>query len=91
MEKLPVNRLIKPTFSDRVFDSINLIIMIILLFVFVWPLWFVLIASFSDPNEVWMGNVLLWPKGFNLMAYEELFTYGRGMGTPFSIPSSAPS
>ena len=77
MEKLPVNRLIKPTFSDRVFDSINLIIMIILLFVFVWPLWFVLIASFSDPNEVWMGNVLLWPKGFNLMAYEELFTYGR--------------
>ena len=30
MEKLPVNRLIKPTFSDRVFDSINLIIMIIL-------------------------------------------------------------
>ena len=77
MEKLPVNRLIKPTFSDRVFDIINLVIMVILLFVFVWPLWFVLIASFSDPNEVWMGNVLLWPKGFNLMAYEELFTYGR--------------
>ena len=25
-------------------------------FLFVWPLWFVVIASFSDPNEVWNAN-----------------------------------
>ena len=47
MEKLPVNRLIKPTFSDRVFDIVNMFIMVILLFAFAWPLWFVVIASFS--------------------------------------------
>ena len=72
MDKLAANRHIKPTLSDRVFDIINVIVMLILLVVFVWPLWFVVIASFSNPNEVWMGNVILWPKGFTLLSYEEL-------------------
>ena len=51
--------------------------MIILLFIFVWPLWFVVIASFSDPNQVWMGKVVLWPKGITLVSYEELLHYKR--------------
>lgn len=61
--------------SDKIFDVINIIIMCILLVIFVWPLWFIVISSFSDPNEVWLGNVLLLPKGFTLAAYEELLKY----------------
>ena len=63
--------------SDRIFDIVNLFVMLVLLVVFVWPLWFVVIASFSDPNEVWMGNVVLWPKGFTLISYETLLEYKR--------------
>lgn len=63
------------SYSDKIFDFVNLAVMVILLFIFVWPLWFVVIASFSDPNEVWNGNVLLIPKGFTLMAYQELMEY----------------
>ena len=77
MDKLAANRHIKPTLSDRVFDIINVIVMLILLVIFVWPLWFVVIASVSNPNEVWMGNVILWPKGFTLLSYEELINYSR--------------
>ena len=79
MDKLAANRHIKPTLSDRVFDIINVIVMLILLVIFVWPLWFVVIASVSNPNEVWMGNVILWPKGFTLLSYEELINYSRHM------------
>ena len=49
--------------------------MMILLAVFVWPLWFMLIASFSDPIEVWAGNVLLLPRKITPVAYERLLQY----------------
>ena len=77
MDKLAASRHIKPTLSDRIFDIVNVIVMLILLVIFVWPLWFVVIASVSNPNEVWLGNVILWPKGFTLLSYEELINYSR--------------
>lgn len=62
-------------YSDRIFDTCNLIIMCFLLVIFTWPLWFVLIASFSDPNAVYSGKVLLLPKGFNVNAYVNTMKY----------------
>ncbi len=61
--------------SDKIFDIVNTLIMLCLLVVFVWPLWFVLIASVSDPAEVWRGNVILFPVQFTLAAYEEVIQY----------------
>lgn len=61
--------------SDRAFDIFNILIMVLLLFIFVWPLWFVVISSFSNPYEVWKGNVILWPKGFTMKGYIELYKY----------------
>lgn len=66
---------VKNSYSDKIFDGVNVAVMIFLLIIFVWPLWFVVIASVSNPNEVWNGNVILLPKGFTLMAYEELMKY----------------
>ncbi|MBO5071197.1 MAG: carbohydrate ABC transporter permease [Roseburia sp.] len=68
-------KLIKRSYSDKIFDIVNTMIMIMLLFIFAWPLWFVLIASFSDPNQVWLGNVVLWPKGITLDSYKALWEY----------------
>ncbi len=61
--------------QDKIFDTVNLVLIVILLFIFVWPLWFVVISSFSDPYEVWRGNVLIWFKGFTLEGYDQLFRY----------------
>ncbi len=61
--------------SDKIFDNVNTLIMVCLLIIFVWPLWFVLIASVSDPAEVWRGNVILFPVHFTLAAYEEVIRY----------------
>lgn len=66
---------IKKTLTDRIFDVFNVSFMILLLVVFAWPLWFVIIASFSNPEAVLLGEVLLWPKGFNLNGYMEILKY----------------
>lgn len=68
---------IKRTRGDKVFDTVNLIIMTLLLIVSIYPLYFVLIASFSDPFEVVRGNVFLYPKGFLLEAYGNVFKESR--------------
>lgn len=60
---------------DKVFDVVNLFIMLIVLVIFIWPLWFVVIASISDPAQVWQGNVILFPKGITLDAYTEIIKY----------------
>lgn len=66
--------------QDKIFDVVNVVIMIVMLVVFTYPLWFVLIASISDPILVMSGQVFLFPKGFtldgynNMMKYKELWT-----------------
>ena len=67
---------VKILHSDRIFDAVNILLMCILLLIFVWPLWFVLIASVSDPSQVWLGNVVLLPKKFTMIAYKAVLDYG---------------
>ncbi len=72
MRKTGKRRILNP---DKAFDFVNLLIMLALLVIFVWPLWFVLIASISDPSQVWQGNVILFPKDITLDAYKEVIEY----------------
>ena len=60
----------KGSWSDKIFDKVNLVLMLMMLVIFVWPLWFVFIASFSDPIAVNSGQVLLWPKGIMMDGYK---------------------
>lgn len=66
-------RAIKQSKSELVFDiSVNLIGLLVLLIVLV-PLIFVLSASFSDPDLVLKGKVLIIPKGLTLEPYKMVF------------------
>jgi len=71
------------TGSDRVFQFFNLLLILAIFVVLVWPLWFVLIASFSDPNAVNSGQVLLIPKGLTLSGYKRMLEY-KDIWTGFS-------
>ncbi|MDD6086650.1 MAG: carbohydrate ABC transporter permease, partial [Bifidobacterium boum] len=42
-----------------------------------YPLWFVVIASFSNPNKVAAGDVLLLPKGITFVGYAKVFANAR--------------
>ena len=39
----------------------------------IYPLWFVIIASFSNPQDVATGAVWFWPKSWSLEGYKTLF------------------
>ena len=58
--------------SDRVFNFVNGAILFVLTLVMLYPLYFVLIASFSEPNAVVKGQVMFVPKGFQLTAYRNV-------------------
>ena len=66
---------IKPSMSDRVFDAANVFFLTIILLVVAYPLYFVVIASFSNPDLVNTGKVLLWPREVSLDGYQRIFSY----------------
>ncbi|WP_079913276.1 carbohydrate ABC transporter permease [Paenibacillus sp. 32352] len=61
--------------ADKIYDIINFTFLAVLFVIVLYPLYFVVIASFSDPSAVGTGRVFLFPKGFNLNGYELIFNY----------------
>ncbi len=59
--------------SDRVTQIIFYIIAIIMIILVLYPLWFVIIASFSNPADVASGKVWIWPAHISFAGYKELF------------------
>lgn len=66
---------VRETKQDQIFNIANLIFWLIVLFITLYPLWLILIASVSDPDAVLAGEVVWWPKGFSWMGYEAVFQY----------------
>lgn len=59
--------------QDKVFMTVLYVVLALVLIVVVYPLLFVLFASMSDPQYVNSGALLLYPKGFNLLGYQQVF------------------
>ena len=63
----------RETGSDHAFSIINGLILTFILIVSVYPIWFVLCASISDPVAVNTGKMLLWPKNITFSGYAGVF------------------
>ena len=66
--------MIKPTMQDRVLQTVLYGVLSIALVVVIYPLFFVIIASISDPVRVNTGEVWIVPLGLTLDGYGEIFT-----------------
>lgn len=64
---------IKAAGSDRVFNIVNNAVLGIVLLLVLYPIYFIIIASISDPNYVAQGNIWLIPKGINFEGYKSIF------------------
>lgn len=64
---------IKESSTDRLFGIFTYIVLAFFVLICIYPLWLVIIYSVSDPKFVNAGEVWLWPKGFNLDGYKEVF------------------
>ncbi len=61
--------------GDKVFVVINSIIMITVCILIVYPLYYVVLASFTDPVIVNSGKLLLYPESLYLDGYKKALTY----------------
>ncbi|MCM8709841.1 carbohydrate ABC transporter permease [Clostridium sp. SYSU_GA19001] len=81
--KNTVSRKIKISKQDTIFNVVTYGISVLVLLIVLYPLYFVVIASFSDPYAVTNGQVLLFPKSFTLDGYKEILKHSdiwRGYG-----------
>lgn len=62
---------------DAIFTIINNTFLILFFLVVLYPLVYVVSASFSDPNAVAAGKVWLWPVSFTTKAYVRIFEFKR--------------
>lgn len=60
-------------FSERTSDIVLVAITAVVLIIVAYPLYYVLIASVSDPYDVYAGKTFLFPSGFTLEGYAAVF------------------
>lgn len=59
--------------SDKIFDAVIFVVLTLIMLVVAYPLYFIIISSFSDPLAVASGSVTLVPIGFTLEGYNKVF------------------
>lgn len=83
--------------SDKASDIILIVFSLLILVVIAYPLYYILVASFSDPYDVYAGKTFVLPRQFTLDGYKAVFAddnilrgYGNSIlytvaGTLFSV------
>ena len=67
---------IKMSTGERVFNVFNVIFMFVMMFVMFYPMWHVVVASFSKAGDLLQHNgVLLKPIGFTFDAYKSMLKH----------------
>lgn len=64
----------KKSLGEKTFDAANISAIILIILATLYPFWYVIMASVSDPTSVIQHRgVMLWYTGFNIKAYEAVF------------------
>ena len=63
---------IKTTTGDKVFYAINGLVLALLALIVLYPLYFIVIASISDPDAVLAGDVILYPVQITFSGFQKI-------------------
>lgn len=69
--------------ADPAFNTLAITILLVAVAAVAYPLYFIVIASVSDPNQIYEGKVWFLPAGFTLEGYQRIFAdpaIWRGLG-----------
>lgn len=67
---------IRKSTGDKVFDTVNVLILLALCFVTLYPMWYVICASFTNSNYLTTHpGAIFWPVGFNTGSYKMAFQH----------------
>ena len=67
--KKHINPMLRDSKGDKIFRFFSGLFLILLAAIVLYPVYFIIIASFSDPDAVLAGKVVLWPVDINLDGY----------------------
>lgn len=68
---------LRDRYGDRAFNIAATAILLLSILAVVYPLYFIVIASVSDPNAIYEGKVWLFPSGVTLEGYQRIFADSR--------------
>jgi putative aldouronate transport system permease protein len=63
--------------SDRIFDTVNYILLTVIALVTLFPVYYVVCISFTEQGEYLKGGLILFPRGFTLENYAYLLSSSR--------------
>ena len=63
--------------SDKTSDVILVVLMAVIMLIIAYPLYYVIVASVSDPFDVQAGKTFLLPSQFTLEGYQRVFSNGN--------------
>ena len=65
---------IKKSPADHAFNAVTYMVMTFVLIVTLYPFWYVVMYSFSDPTQSSLSSLYLLPQGFTLESYKYAFS-----------------
>lgn len=66
------NSVMKETRGDKIFNVINCLFLGLMALIILYPLYFIIIASISDPDAVLAGKVVLYPVQVTLSGFQKI-------------------
>ncbi len=66
------NHAIKETTGDKVFYAVNVLLLGLMALIVIYPLYFIIIASISDPDAVLGGEVILYPVKVTFSGFKKI-------------------
>lgn len=76
-QALPLRKRVGKTRGDRIFDAILYTLAVLMVIIALYPMYFIIIASISDPNLVAQGEILFLPQRMTLEGYRYLLSMGN--------------
>lgn len=64
---------IRETRSDKIYGVFSHIIILLVMVILVYPIWAVVVASFSNPTELYKSSFHFWPETVTLDSYKLVF------------------
>lgn len=68
---------VKKSKEDKIYDAVIYFLAGMLILITLYPMYFIVIASISNPTLVSSGQIILIPKGISMKAYKQLASYSQ--------------
>lgn len=61
------------TNGEIVFDGFNIILMVTICFITLYPIWYIIVNSLNEGADAMLGGIFWWPRKFTLENYQAVF------------------